>query len=159
MWLETMMHSAVALLLGVASVGAAAQVMQPFDRTAPSMSQVLPVERTQGSVSYITGGVTIDERDSLRQMERQYPLTIELASPGAWAGHDPYQAEVRVDIRDQQGARVLQTMTDGPFLLAALPPGRYTVTAEVNGRQLQRTLDIGNAPQHVLMEFSESGTY
>jgi len=157
MKLDALMHFALAMV-GVASFGATAQVLQPFDRTAVSTSQ-LPVERTQGSVRYLTGGVTIDERDALKQVERQYPLTIEVASPGAWPGHDPYQAKVRVDIRDVQGASVLQTVTDGPFLLVALRPGRYTVTAEINGRQSQQTVDIGSAPRRVLMELSESGTY
>jgi hypothetical protein len=69
---------------------------------------------------------------------RQYPLTLEFAIK-----HTPraeYTANVHVTITDAQGQRLLDTRSDGPFLLAKLPAGQYTVMAERHGQTLARTV-------------------
>ena len=113
----------------------------------------LPPESIQGDVKYITGGVGSDEAEAMRQAASRYPLAIELAaraSPRA-----AYVANVTIDIRDTHGRTVLSTTTDGPFLLASLPPGRYTINAQLEGQSQQKTVAIGNgAHQHVMFEFA-----
>ncbi|SRR2546428_4667985 len=104
----------------------------------------LPAEQTQGAVTYVSGGVGQDEAQVFAAAARQYPLTLEFAIK-----HTPraeYTANVHVTITDVQGQRLLDTRSDGPFLLAKLPAGQYTVMAERHGQTLARTVRV--APSH-----------
>ena len=88
----------------------------------------LPAERSQGSVTYVTGGIGKDESDAMKQAASRYSLAIEMSSPAG--SRAEYVSDVKIDIRDQRGATVLSTTSDGPILLANLPPGRYTINAD-----------------------------
>lgn len=118
----------------------------------------LPPEQVQGNVRYVMGGVGSDEADAMRQAASHYPLVIELAAkpvPSDSYPHDVYLANVRVDIRDEQGQTLIGTITDGPMLLASLPPGRYTINAETGGISKQKSIDVGRGgSQRVLFEFA-----
>ena len=120
-------------------------------------SLLLPPENVRGNVRYMTGGVGFDEAEAMRQVASHYPLTIELAAkpnPRDAYPRDVYLSNVRVDIRDEQGQSLIATRTDGPILLASLPPGRYTINAEIRGISQQKTVAVGSgAPQRVLFEF------
>ena len=62
---------------------------------------------------------------------------------------------MRVDIRNEQGQSLISTTTDGPILLAALPPGRYTINAQVHGVSQEKTVSVGSGQtQRVLFEFA-----
>ena len=113
----------------------------------------LPPENIQGGITYITGGVGSDEAEAMRRAAYRYPLAIELAARAT--PRSAYVANVTIDIRDAQGRTVLSITTDGPFLLASLPPGRYTINAQLEGKSQQKTVAIGNgAHQHVMFEFA-----
>jgi hypothetical protein len=120
-------------------------------------ASALPPENVQGSARFMTGGVGSDEAEAMRQAASHYPLSIELAArpvPSDSYPRDVYLANVRIDIRDQQGQPVISTTTDGPILLASLPPGRYTINAQIRGISQQKTVTVGNgSPQRVLFEF------
>lgn len=92
----------------------------------------LPPEKTQGAIHYGTGGIGQDEVIAMKQAESQYPLSLELVQ-GA-VPSNKYLAGVDVRIKDHVGKTVLNATSDGPFLLAKLPPGNYTAMAEENGR-------------------------
>jgi hypothetical protein len=127
-----------------------------FVSSVAAQTYVPPQERTQGSVSYMTGGVSVDEADAMRAASAHYPLTLELAA-AAGGPRDEYISNARVDIRDSQGALVLETRTDGPFLLARLPPGSYTVDVEWNGVHKLQTVEVGQSQRkHLLVEFPGS---
>src|SRR4029450_10785782 len=101
-------------------------------------------EQSQGPVTYLSGGVGEEEAQGMRAAAADYPLTLELATAGQPPGPhmpkaeagirgrrgeacDPYSANAQVEIRYQRGQPVLNTTTDGPFLLVRLPSGKYTV--------------------------------
>src|SRR5262249_49868904 len=109
----------------------------------------LPPEQTQGAVAYVSGGIGQDEAQAFEAAAAQYPLALEFAIK-----HTPraeYTAYVHVVVTDTQGKRVLDTTTDGPFLLAKLPAGRYTVTAERHQQTLTRTVHVAtHKPTHVM---------
>ena len=119
---------------------------------APARAAVALQEQTQGSVTYISGGVSSDEAEAMKAAARSYPLTVELAVAGPQ--RDPYIADARVEIRDQQGNAVLDTKTEGPFLLVRLPPGKYKLDVQWNGAQKAATVQVtADRHQHIFFEF------
>ena len=85
----------------------------------------------------------------MRREQRQFPLSLEFVRRATPA--DEYVAGVDVTIRDHHGNTELHTVADGPILLAALPAGRYTITADVDGRARTRQVLVArNKPEHVV---------
>jgi hypothetical protein len=117
-----------------------------------SAQPIVPREYTQGSVGYMTGGIGSDEAQMMRDAAVNYPLTLEL---GAAAGgpRDEYISNAEVRILDSRGSMVLETRTEGPFLLVRLPVGVYAVDVEWNGVHKQKTVEIGERRQHLMLEF------
>jgi hypothetical protein len=100
----------------------------------------LPPEQTQGVVTYVSGGIGIEETRAFAAAAKQYPLVLEFA-----VKHAPraaLTANVHVIVTDVKGQSVLDTHSNGPFLLAKLPAGYYTVSAEQKGQLLARTVHV-----------------
>lgn len=53
-----------------------------------------------------------------------------------------YLANVKVHVQDGHRRTVLQTVSNGPFLLLRLAPGRYAVKATFGGKTLDGTLQV-----------------
>jgi hypothetical protein len=144
--MEAVMPATRRFLLGV--------VVISFAAAAHADEGTLPAERSQGSVTYLSGGIGKDESDAMKQAASRYSLAIEMASPAGPRAE--YVADVKIDIRDQRGATVLNTISDGPILLANLPPGRYTVNATKNGTSQHRDIVVGSgARPRVMFSFPE----
>ncbi len=123
---------------------------------AGALAQSLaPREHTRGAVSYLSGGIGSDEAQAMRDAAADYPLTLELAAAGG-GPRDEYISDARVRIRDSQGSEVLETRTDGPFLLVRLPAGTYDVDVEWSGARKHKTVDVGERRQYVMLEFPGS---
>ena len=58
-----------------------------------------------------------------------------------------------VPITDAQGKAVLETTTQGPWLLANLPAGGYEVKAAFQGRELTRRIQVGSEPVTALFQW------
>ena len=99
-----------------------------------------PQESHQGSVTFITGGVTKDEAQAFRAVMPRYALSLEFARANAPRGD--FLANVDVSVTDARGQPVLQTVADGPFLAANLPVGQYTVRAASEGRVKTQTVSV-----------------
>ena len=56
-------------------------------------------------------------------------------------------ADVTVRIKDAHDKMVLNVKSDGPFLLAKMPAGKYTVSAERNHKVEHRQIEI-SAKEH-----------
>jgi hypothetical protein len=79
-----------------------------------------------GAVRFESGGATYEAFDEMNQRANDYSLKLLLAAKGSGA----YLADVDVSIVSlPQRENVLQHHTEGPLLLAALPPGRYEISA------------------------------
>ena len=77
-------------------------------------------------VPHRSGGVSVEDFAELRSQASDYNLKLVLAARGSGA----YLADVDVTVRSLPSREVvLEHRTDGPQLLAALPAGRYEVTA------------------------------
>jgi hypothetical protein len=128
--------------LFVASLLVAAPAMSAGNYAAVSQ---LPPEQKQGNVIYLSGGIGQDAAAAMRREESKFPLTLEFvkhAKPSA-----EYLSGVNVTIKDHQGTTVLTTVADGPFLLAKLPDGKYTVTADHEGQKKERNIVLAEQKQ------------
>jgi hypothetical protein len=108
----------------------------------------LPAEKIAGQVHYVTGGVGHEEAEAFRHAQRAYSLALEFGNQTKPRAQ--FTADVNVLIRDARGNTVLDAVSDGPFLLARLPAGRYTIRATQNGRTLDRVATVaGGKSAHV----------
>ena len=111
-------------------------------------NQNLPPRESQGSVIYRSGGIGEDEAAAMRRAANDYPLALEFAE--RIGPKNAFLADVEVTIKDERGNTRLHAFADGPFLLAKLPAGRYTVTAADNGDAQTRHVTLASGKQERL---------
>ena len=101
---------------------------------------LLPPVQTQGQTQFISGGIGKDELEAILQARRSWPLMLELTQAA-----DPraqYIGDVQITIKDELRNTVLDTTTEGPYLLLRLPAGKYSLEATYNATTLHRKLDL-----------------
>ena len=134
--------------LAIAAVITAANLLATGPTGAATMSN-LPPEATQGAVTYRTGGVGESEAMAMRHAEAKYPLSLEFVQRAY--PKDEYLAYADVTIKDHAGNTMLKAMSDGPYLLAKLPNGHYTVMATENGKTETRHIVVAaHKPDHLV---------
>jgi hypothetical protein len=108
--------------------------------TAGSVSAQEPSlqPRTEGGITFISGGVGMDERETLKKVESDYNLRLLFAAKDS----GEFVAGVQVTIRDAKGKTVLDAVSDGPRFFAKLTPGSYRVTVLHNGTPMTRAVKI-----------------
>ena len=107
---------------------------------APAADSHLPPAHEIGQVTYLSGGIGQTEAEAIKHVAKYYPLELEFlrkAKP-----KDEYLSQVKVRIKDMHDKMVLDVTSDGPFLLAKMPAGKYTVSVEHNGKLENRTVQI-----------------
>ena len=113
--------------------------------------QMLPATQHAGQVSYMSGGIGLDQSTAMKSAMHDYSLVLTFV--GSTGNEKEYLANVPVIIKDGQGKTVLETSSDGPFMLVSLPNGRYTVSASYQGRSQQHAVSISQS-EHVRQIFS-----
>ncbi len=104
----------------------------------------------QDGVPYVSGGVGSEERRMLQAMSEHFDLKLTMALTD---GH--FVSDVRVRIQDSYGDTLVDTVTDGPFLLAQLIPGAYTVSCREDDETVTQTVHIdGGRQQQLTFTFS-----
>lgn len=103
----------------------------------------LPAEKTSHGISYVSGGVGLDESNALKAAREDYSLDIETFQ-AAPSGKNEYTAAVPLTVTKPGGEVVFEAPTDGPFTLLRLPPGRYIVNASYAGQTQHRQVEVGN---------------
>lgn len=93
-------------------------------------------------IAYMTGGVGVDERADMARTADDFNLKLVFAEPSR-----PYLADVRVEIKDKNGTKLVDTSSDGPWFFARLPEGQYQVMVDHAGKREERTVDAGLALQ------------
>jgi len=104
--------------------------------------------QTQGSVSFISGGVGEDDSNRMKQMRADYPLELLFVTSG---NPNQYLSDVKVQIAGGGGKVALDTVSTGPFLLAKVPPGRYTITADNQGSVKKQSVQVGSGKTQRVM--------
>src|SRR4051812_43335966 len=114
------------LCLGLCALGyfAAPTSLMAFDNAQHGVNQV----------TFISGGVGEYSEAQMRSRASEYNLHLLFAAKD---GH--YLAQVPVTIMDSRGREVVNTVSEGPYLMASLPPGAYHIKAEYDGKTLSRT--------------------
>ena len=113
---------------------------------AAAQQDALPPAQQSGDVRFVSGGVGLDQSTAFKEAMRRYPLALQIAQREN--GHNVYTADAEVRITDRAGQVVLETRTDGPFLLAELPDGRYLVEVTLEGVTQRK---------HVVVDAARSG--
>ena len=105
--------------------------------------------RSAAGVEFTSGGVGLAARQQLAAQSNQYNLHLEFA----YAPEGEYLSEVQVDIVDSRGNEVISTTTEGPWLLAKLPPGNYTVKARYGDVSRTQQVSVGGGKRHLVVRF------
>lgn len=96
---------------------------------------------TVGNITYISGGVGKSAAEAMRSVAKDYALEVVFVQKQGQI--EEFLAEVNLQIQDAKKNVVLDVVTDGPYLLANLPQGRYLVIAEYEGSVKRQWVRIG----------------
>ena len=139
----TFRRVASAALLGAAlSIAGAAHAQTPTEKEkqAPVETPTLPAVQKSGAVEYLSGGIGKDESTAFEAESRAWPLAIQFAVTGGQRAQ--FASDVQVTVRDAAGRTVLETASNGPFLLLRVAPGRYDVEASLQGVVKHRKVSV-----------------
>jgi hypothetical protein len=100
----------------------------------------------ENGVTFVSGGVGGEGVSQIREVEKEYNLHLLFAVQGS----GDYLSRVYVKILDGNGRVLVDTMSEGPYFLAKLNPGKYDVVAESAGKTIDRRVDI--SPGHAISE-------
>ncbi|MBL8306036.1 MAG: hypothetical protein JNM33_05030 [Rubrivivax sp.] len=112
----------------------------------PPPSAELLRAKTDEGYAYLSGGVTVSDRRTMRDERNDYSLWVAtVARPSGAFLSDALLTFTRAGSKQPFFARTM----DGPWLMMALPPGRYEVKAVLPGengaadRVVKETVTIG----------------
>jgi hypothetical protein len=87
--------------------------------------------QTAEGLPYMTGGITIEERQRMSEQSSEYNLKLIFAENAGI-----YLADVKVAIENDQGEQIGNVTSPGPWFFIQLPPGKYDVKATFDGRTM-----------------------
>ncbi len=144
-----MLVPALALLLAARALPSLAQADRGVPQSDVSSISALanesaaPPLRSEGGISYRTGGVGKDERDALLLVTKGYALKLVFAG----RRQTEFIAEVNVDVLDQSGRKIISAADTGPLFLADLPAGTYRIVASFRGDTQEKNITLGPGKQ------------
>jgi hypothetical protein len=109
-----------------------------------SSNDYLHVQRFE-NISYVSGGVGLEERGRLKSTAADDNLALSFALKD---GH--YLGGAEVSIKDNKGNEVLEAASEGPLFFAKLPTGHYVVEATAMGKTITRAVNVSaNGQRHI----------
>lgn len=93
--------------------------------------------QAQGDITYVSGGVGLDEIDAIKALKPNYNLHLLFA-----VNSGEYLSDIDVAIFDKKGNAYMQAVSLGPFMLVNLKPGNYYVKAQLDGRAISKKVTI-----------------
>jgi hypothetical protein len=103
-----------------------------------AFSAPAPAQRPTADVVVRSGGIGVEERAALEAERARYNLRLAFAESDGG-----YVSDVHVRLVGADGRTVHEGESEGPFLFAHLPPGRYRLEAEYGSITQVRTLEVG----------------
>jgi len=140
--------AAAALAAAVIPAKAGIQPERASDLVPPAYRAALPPEQQQGEVTYIAGGNTEKEANAIKRASQDFPL--ELVFRQTVNGKVKDLTDVPVKITDASNKVVFQGESPGPYFIARLPAGRYTVTAHWDDWDFSKNVTIGGDRDRVV---------
>lgn len=104
----------------------------------PAISAGSASPAATGSISHISGGIGEGEQQQLLARQHDYNLKLVFT-----LNEGNYIADVNVAVKDKAGKTVLEDVSGGPFFLARLPAGQYSVVATYDGKAVTRKVSVG----------------
>ncbi|WP_343047411.1 hypothetical protein [Pseudomonas akapageensis] len=127
---------------------AISQAAQPVDSSAvqtqpqpvdPTAVQLQPLQ--QNGITYLSGGIGLDESTAMKQIRGGYNLRMTFAT----GPQDQYLPVDKVMIQQPNGQSVLTLNDVGPYLYVQLPPGQYTVVSTSNGQEKRQNVAVDSS--------------
>ena len=97
----------------------------------------LPTIYSRGQISYTSGGVGQDEEQAFKREAPNWPLALQFSGAGG-----EFIADVHISIMKRDGTKVLEAVSQGPFMLVKLPPGAYTLHVAYKHQAQQKNVNI-----------------
>ena len=94
--------------------------------------------RVENGILYMSGGIGENQQQSMVQRRKDYTLALTFAMKKT----GEYVADVNVLIQNAANQKILETKSTGPFFYAKLPPGKYKVSAELDGKSQSKSTQI-----------------
>lgn len=116
-------------------------IVLSFVMNGPVHAQgALPAVQKSSVVEYLSGGVGLDESTAIKSASGQWPLSLVFSVQAD--GRAQFASDVKLQIQDAKGALALDVTATGPYLLARLAPGSYTLRATLDGNTLERKVQV-----------------
>lgn len=100
---------------------------------------------SDAGIDYVTGGIGIPERKSLKTIGEIYTVKCVFAKENG-----DYLSDLKVEIQDGSQNTVVNTQVKGPWLYADLPRGAYTITASHDGKTKTRHVFVNERGLNVV---------
>lgn len=113
----------------------------------------LPPQHRSGIVTYRTGGADPIEAVALKRAADEYPLEVVFVEKHG--RRERYLPDMPMRIVDDKGKVVFEAHTMGPYFLAKLPRGRYTISTRWDAWSFSRPVTIGGERQRVVFAWSK----
>jgi len=123
------------VVMGICAVSA----LQTAQAAQTQSGVVLPHEHHRNGIAWMSGGIGKAEADAMRAQASRYDLRLVLAE--ARKPRAAFLGQATVKITDARG-KATSIRTDGPLLFLKLPPGHYSVMADVEGHRLTRSVTV-----------------
>lgn len=94
--------------------------------------------QTENGITYLCGGVGLDESTAMKQEAKNYDWMSTFA-----AQDGSYVADVKVEILGKGGKTLLDTTCEGPIMLVKMPnAGSYRMRASIDGHAQTKTAAV-----------------
>ena len=98
-----------------------------------------PQVHQSGNISYVSGGVSEEDRFALEPIARDFNVKLVFATKSG-----EYLSDTDVVVTSGRGRQVLEAKSEGPWFFARLPSGQYQVTVTANGQSQRRSVTVGS---------------
>ena len=102
------------------------------------------------NVKIVSGGIGLEERQTLKAMEKDFNLKIVFA-----VLQGQYLSNIPLIIQDSNGKEFLSTDSKGPWFMANLPPGNYEIIAIYKNQKKKQTVTVGDKLNIVMFHWKQ----
>jgi hypothetical protein len=144
----TLSRAAFALLLAMSPL-----LSQAADEVPIDMSAVQLAPQEQNGISYLSGGIGIDETEAIQQT-KGYNLHLTFSAGPS----NEYVPNIDVVIQTLKGQTVVSMNQVGPITYVKLPADKYQIVSSRNGHEKRETIEVvGGSVRTVNFHWSDVG--